>query len=82
MTKKDYELIAGSIKFSRTSGILTTEADEAMQILADDLSIQLANENPRFDRDKFLKACGLEEKCYDEHESGKYAGLSVPHYHD
>lgn len=52
MTRKDFQLIADTIKTSTTSANLER------------VSIGFANAlmetNPRFDRNRFLKACGLE----------------------
>ena len=58
MTKKDYELIAEAIKTSRkvTQGesVLVSVAH-----LANTLATDLEIENPRFNREIFLKACGV-----------------------
>lgn len=70
MTKKDYELIAKAIKGRRDNTwnldklgwtgneicIGISVIDDLSEFLAHDLSKQ----NPRFNRSKFLKACGLE----------------------
>lgn len=60
MTRKDYELIAGAIEgaLHNWEGY-TPEASEALQGLARSLSVKLADTNPLFNRDKFLKACGV-----------------------
>ena len=63
MTRKDYVLIAKAIKSSRVSNYLDNPnralylngIDNAAHNMAD----ALASDNPRFDRDKFLTACGL-----------------------
>lgn len=65
MTKKDYELIAKTLNHAREyegnapddKKIIITLLD----VLADDLSEELAEDNPRFDRNRFLKACGVDE---------------------
>ena len=62
MTRKDYVLIAEVLK-----GAITYEKefnkDEkkafALQAVAHTFSNVLANENPRFDRARFLSACGV-----------------------
>lgn len=67
MTRKDYELIAGVIKRETHSHIhYTTEQrhllDRRLAILHDtasQLARMFAHDNPRFDRDRFLKACGV-----------------------
>jgi len=65
MTKKDYELIAQSIwrsGYMKDKNKVRQEAKEAMRrLIANDLCGSLANENPRFDRTRFLEACGIEE---------------------
>lgn len=54
MNRKDYELIAGAIKFYHFG---------AHAIVLDHLAIALAHEmgktNPKFDKDKFLEECGI-----------------------
>jgi hypothetical protein len=62
MTRKDYVLIAESIK-----GAINYESNfnenkdkaEALNYLALRLSSAFENDNPRFDRDRFLTACGV-----------------------
>lgn len=56
MTRKDYVLIAETIKTARR---MTTEPAGA-GIVALLLATELAKENPRFDRAKFLNACEVE----------------------
>lgn len=64
MTRKDYELIADAIK--RAMPIAAICADDLPRIrqgwanTALTLARTLADENSRFDRAKFLKACGVE----------------------
>ena len=65
MTRKDYELIAGAINGCATvtnkSGRLGTietvliSKEHLVNMLATDLEI----DNPRFDRARFLTACGV-----------------------
>jgi hypothetical protein len=66
MTKQDYELIAGSmrrtvqvIEWLEKNEVKRQAKRDAMKLLAQDLSGSLANDNPLFDGDKFLAACGL-----------------------
>lgn len=54
MTKKDYELIAGTIAKMKS---LVGEQLYVADLFAD----TLAKHDPRFDRDKFLQACGIEQ---------------------
>lgn len=56
MTRKDYKLIAKA--FNDMSKVVRLEDTVALQIiemLADDLQA----DNPRFDRARFLEACGV-----------------------
>jgi hypothetical protein len=61
MTRKDYELIADAI-----SGTIAEYArqgediSEVMRELAENLATGLESENPRFNRELFRKACGVE----------------------
>lgn len=59
MTKKDFELIARSIsEFNRFPGFDLDGAEKIM--LAKIFANNLATTNPLFDRQRFLKACGIE----------------------
>jgi hypothetical protein len=64
MTRKDYELIAGTIHRSRMAKSLIKQEKErnaafsAISMVAIDMAATLANDNPRFDSDRFLDACG------------------------
>ena len=59
MTQSNYELIAEAIN----GGIAGNTIEEGGDIWAIVQSITraLESDNPKFNRDKFLKACGLEE---------------------
>ncbi len=64
MTKKDYELIADVIsKRKETEEILARgKGDYGVQAIADlclDMAHALQNENPRFNFQKFVSACGF-----------------------
>lgn len=65
MTRKDYVLIAEALREARVD-IQCKEPEEQVQTLKDGVSYAadwiadaLAGENPRFDRNRFLKACGV-----------------------
>lgn len=72
MTKKDYELIAmvlhDGLRFTQSSRGLPGTMDRAYangkydtwHMIAVRLSDELEQNNPKFNRSKFLKACGLE----------------------
>jgi len=54
MTRKDYVLLADVIKN------LDEVIDEyALEVLADNMADALESDNPRFDRHRFLIACGV-----------------------
>jgi hypothetical protein len=56
MTKKDYILISKAIN---EAGIMTAGGDSASVIRAvvDNIADVLAKQNPRFDRERFVRAC-------------------------
>jgi hypothetical protein len=58
MTKKDYELIAQEIATSRKVTLNDTILVSVAH-LADGLATALEIQNPRFNREMFLKACGV-----------------------
>lgn len=56
MTRKDYELIAGVLKnYLR----IDYGVECVLEELAEEFADVLATTNPLFNRDKFLKACGV-----------------------
>lgn len=57
MTRKDYIAIAAAIKASQMPA--TNETEASLRELAIRLCSIMANDNPRFDRTKFLDACGV-----------------------
>jgi len=63
MTKKDYELIAQSIWRSGCiedkNKVRQLAREKIRRLIADDLASSLANENPRFNKNEFMEACGL-----------------------
>jgi hypothetical protein len=66
MTRKDYELIAGVLSDALDSfyadhnrGLLHN-APSMHGMVAESMADALAADNPRFDRERFLKACGVE----------------------
>lgn len=59
MTRKDFELIAGILN---QNGAGFSEGDEGYtltRILAAQFANALEQENPRFNRERFLAACGV-----------------------
>jgi hypothetical protein len=62
MTAKDYRALAGAILTARATfedgGALTRSADAALTLVAAKIADALAADNARFDRARFLAACG------------------------
>ena len=56
MTKKDYIILSGIVEDAK--GI--KRADDAVAYIAHEIARACAVDNPRFDRERFLSACGLE----------------------
>ena len=66
MTKKDYEAIAREVKDALAqwpdgTSVLDVGARVATRTLTYRLCDVFAADNPRFDRARFLRACGIEE---------------------
>lgn len=61
MTRKDYVAIAAAIHNRALAFDVGAHIDgeAAVYMVARDLADVLANDNPRFDRARFLKACGV-----------------------
>jgi hypothetical protein len=65
MTRKDYVLIAKALKQARDQIPNTNSSINAGEFVANSTAARLvayalADDNPRFDRQKFLTACGVE----------------------
>jgi len=64
MQRRHFELIAASIARSRQASSIggtaakKAAAANAIRLVAIDLSVSLAHENPNFDKERFLTACG------------------------
>jgi hypothetical protein len=56
MTRRDFELIAGTVKYIRD---LKTTDEDTLDLLAWAFATELGRNNQRFDTPRFLKACGL-----------------------
>ena len=59
MTKKDYELIAGTLADLMADFNNGGDDSVSLSLVCGELSDTLAKENPRFNRSTFLKACGV-----------------------
>ncbi len=57
MTKKDYEAIAGAMKWLAPSTATPCDAETMWARVAFELADILAGDNARFDRKRFLTAC-------------------------
>ena len=58
MTKKDYIKIAAILKSKRMRRTLSGEERQLMDLLTRDFADMLQEDNPRFDRERFLEATG------------------------
>ncbi len=63
-TKATFEMVASTIK-ARIEDPSSLGARACVRGLAADFADQFAASNPRFDRERFMKACGASE-CEDE----------------
>jgi len=63
MTKKDYKLIATAIwraGYLEDKNKIRQQAKmDARRLIAINIATDLKQDNPRFNRDKFMEACGL-----------------------
>ncbi len=66
MTRKDFLLISDAVRCARrdnTSGVGPrndlSDHNRGVAWVARNLADALAHDNPRFDRERFLKACGV-----------------------
>lgn len=63
MTRKDYELIAAALRMSRVGNLAGNENralyNNGVDNAATNVADALASDNPRFDRERFLSACGV-----------------------
>ena len=61
MTRKDYELLAESIRLTRNKADWQGQTidESTLSAVANTMAQLLEYENPRFDRGRFLAACGV-----------------------
>ena len=59
MTRKDYVMIAEILKANREDFVQGDEGLSLLYILSHQIANGLEADNPRFDRDRFLVACGV-----------------------
>lgn len=62
MTRKDYELLAQAVRDALYDPSVqpSTECQRAVRLVACHIADDLADDNDRFDRERFLKACGVQ----------------------
>jgi len=72
MRKKHYEAIASIVKLN---------FDGTQPVLARDLADYFEQDNPKFDRARFLEACGVESHC-NTCDCGRVASLKEIGHHD
>ena len=61
MTKKHYEAIANIMK-----GYIPNAKSKSFKYIAEDLADYFAQDNPKFDRERFLNACGIKNTSGDK----------------
>ena len=59
MTRKDYVLIADTLSNLMKDFNNCGDDSVSLSLVAEELADTLANDNPRFDRARFLDACGV-----------------------
>jgi len=59
MTRKDYIMIAEIIAFNQEQFVEGEDGRTLLKILANQFANELQADNPRFDRARFLAACGV-----------------------
>ena len=57
LTRKDYKAIAAIIKSEKHLNRLSPNIPQ-------DLAEYMANDNPKFDRDRFMDACGFDRQFF------------------
>ncbi len=63
MTRKDYELLASAISVNYEFAVKHRKEqptpDFVIELLTQTLASVLKEDNPKFDKEKFFKACGM-----------------------
>ncbi len=66
MTRKDYELVAATL--NRVRAMYWVSKAGRYNAIVEELAASFKKDNARFDTEKFIDACGLEEQGYERHE--------------
>ena len=66
LSRKHFEAIADGIKDLVSSRKELDYSDEPFINLIDDMCYMCRKDNPNFDRDKFIEACGFPDGLYPE----------------
>lgn len=61
MTRKDYILLVDALREAHPHMVHQSEEREQWQVDCESIADALARDNPRFDRARFLTACGIKE---------------------
>ncbi len=63
MTKKDHETIAQCFMLAKVNDLWTgvRNGHGYRRAVAERLAVELMIDNPSFDRDRFMRACGFDE---------------------
>jgi len=61
MTRKDYVMIANIFALNRADFEEGEDGYSLLDIMSKQIATELQNDNPNFDRARFLKACGTEQ---------------------
>ena len=61
MTRKHFEMVAETIKFQKEQSEMCHEQEAVfrLKLVADTLSYQFKADNSKFNRPKFMRACGF-----------------------
>lgn len=62
MSRKDYQLIAAAIKGQVNFASGDQLVLQVIKAIAISVAMALATDNPRFDRDRFMQACGFDQQ--------------------
>ncbi|WP_295842504.1 hypothetical protein [uncultured Xanthomonas sp.] len=60
MTRKDYERIAAAVARGAAEAKAEGHDMRGLRSVVIELALTLADENPRFDRKRFMAACGVD----------------------